>query len=135
VEGEYKVLELLDPSKFEYRLHEITMDDSVKRGWYVQIGSFNALMHGGVLKHWYANYLMKGKKHRLILSDCHPTWFKDQQRLTALGYGSIAGKVVGEPVKHTSLWEFYKYVGYDYKKRNYSALIKEFTSSPSAGGE
>lgn len=127
--GEYTVLELLNPSKFEYRIHVVTMDGSVKGGWYVQIGSFNALMHGSVLRHWHDRYFLKGKPHRLRFSDCYPTWFKDQQRLIDAGHENIACKVVGEPVTHTSLWEFYKHVGYDYKKRNYSALIKDFGST------
>lgn len=109
-------------TKFTYNTHEIIITDNCAGGWYRQIGSLNAFLHGGVLKHWYEKVYLKGDKRVLIyseLEDCSTeTWNAIAQAMRMEPYE------VKETFTHTSLWDFFTHIGYNYKTKNYKVLMK-----------
>ena len=104
---------LLIDNETYFNLHHVAIDDNCKGGWYCQMRSYGAFLQGGVLTNWHKNIYKKGKPELMI----YGAWFDSMHKINDL---------VKEEFHHDNLWDFYKHIGYDHKKKNYKVLYKDF---------
>lgn len=94
-------------------VHKVQLPKYGQKGWYVSIGSLSAFAHNGDQeKHkgcWSPDYLYVCKRSYEFEDEC--------QNLSSRWPDLDDRKL---PVtEHASLWDFYKAVGYDYKRKKW----------------
>jgi hypothetical protein len=90
----------LNPDKYVC-YHAFNLPNVSEPGFYRSVGSFNAFFNSGKKgRHW--------TKHKLYhqMDDISLGWHKKC-------YINL------ETIEHKDIWEFYKYIGYDYKRKKY----------------
>lgn len=96
-------------------VYNITIKDGAPRGgWYRQITSMESFVEN-IGKHWYHKFYLKKRDFRVI-SRCdrydEEGWLRINSYLDEQEQYSIQHK------HFESVWDFYDYIGYDYKNKS-----------------
>ena len=97
----------------EIIMHKIHMPDNIKGGWYWQIRSIDSL-HRRLLAEFADNhYFQQTGLHPRFSNHCTILELDDE-------YFEKSGmeRPCYSTVEHDTVWEFYKYIDYDHKKRS-----------------
>lgn len=106
---------LKEATKPHLFVHRVRMHDYNEKGWYRTITSLNAFCHGMKKRCWSPLYLYHGRPWDDFKAsdDCTRQFMVDNK--IALTETPL--------VEHNSLWDFYKYIGYDHKKNKYKETV------------
>lgn len=124
MEGIYKYKKVSDKVMTIYNI--TIKDGNQKGGWYHQLTSMKSFVEN-IGKHWYNKFYLKKKKDFRNISRCDKGdmdgWLLINSYLDEQEHYSIEHKYF------ESVWDFYNYVGYDYKnksKRQLDSLIMKW---------
>lgn len=112
MEGTYKYKKVSDKVMTIYNI--TIKDGNQKGGWYRQLTSIESFVEN-IGKHWYNKFYLKKKDFRTI-SRCDKGdmggWLLINSYLDEQEHYSIEHKYF------ESVWDFYNYIGYDYKNKS-----------------
>ncbi len=116
MEGIYKYKYVQDRTMFVY--HISISDKDERGGWYRQLTSIEALV-SKIGKRWYNKFYLKSKDKRVVSRydwEDGQGWLRINKYLEETNKYNIINRYFG------SVWDFYEYVGYDYKNKSVKQL-------------
>lgn len=102
--------------KIGHTVHRVAFPERCTKGWYVAVISLSAFAHGGRGKRrapcWAPDRLY-------YLQQSEETWLKQQERYAADPILAKLDERLRPTIEHASLWDFYRAVGWDWKRRRW----------------
>jgi hypothetical protein len=106
-----KIVLELDTKTNNRVIHKIKTPEYNEKLWYVTVVSSNAFFYSLKKRNRKGNILYIGKSFE--------EWTYDQEHRAKNPIIADLDERLLTPIEHESLWDFYKYIGWDYKKKKY----------------
>jgi hypothetical protein len=106
-------------SRLHYIQHYINIQDGdPEGGWYRQLTSIEAFVNR-LLDRWHNKFYLKCKHKNVEIR--FRRWEPDTLHTISF-YKSLGCTVLHEKVYHNSVWDFYRYIGFDHKNKTMKHL-------------